>query len=25
MLEFVNVKSIRFYDQLIYEHHVEWQ
>jgi acyl-CoA reductase-like NAD-dependent aldehyde dehydrogenase len=23
MLEFVNVKSIRFYDQLIYEHHVE--
>ncbi len=23
MLEFVNIKSIRFYDQLIYEHHVE--
>ena len=23
MLEFVNVKSVRFYDQLIYEHHVE--
>jgi succinate-semialdehyde dehydrogenase/glutarate-semialdehyde dehydrogenase/succinyl-CoA reductase len=23
MLEFVNIKSIRFYDQLIYDHHVE--
>jgi acyl-CoA reductase-like NAD-dependent aldehyde dehydrogenase len=23
MLEFVNVKSVRFYDQLIYDHHVE--
>ena len=23
MLEFVNVKSIRFYDQLIHNHHVE--
>jgi succinate-semialdehyde dehydrogenase/glutarate-semialdehyde dehydrogenase/succinyl-CoA reductase len=23
MLEFVNIKSIRFYDQLIFEHHVE--
>ena len=23
MLEFVNVKSIRLYDQLVYEHHVE--
>jgi acyl-CoA reductase-like NAD-dependent aldehyde dehydrogenase len=23
MLEFVNIKSIRFYDQLIYEYHVE--
>ena len=23
MLEFVNVKSVRFYDQLIYNHHVE--
>jgi acyl-CoA reductase-like NAD-dependent aldehyde dehydrogenase len=23
MLEFVNIKSARFYDQLIYEHHVE--
>jgi acyl-CoA reductase-like NAD-dependent aldehyde dehydrogenase len=23
MLEFVNIKSVRFYDQLIYEHHVE--
>jgi hypothetical protein len=25
MLEFVNVKSVRFYDKLGYEHHVEWQ
>ena len=23
MLEFVNIKSVRFYDQLIYNHHVE--
>jgi len=23
MLEFVNIKSIRFYDQLIYEYYVE--
>jgi succinate-semialdehyde dehydrogenase/glutarate-semialdehyde dehydrogenase/succinyl-CoA reductase len=23
MLEFVNVKSIRFYDQLVHNHHVE--
>jgi len=23
MLEFVNIKSVRFYDQLIYEHRVE--
>lgn len=23
MLEFVNIKSIRFYDQLIHNHHVE--
>jgi acyl-CoA reductase-like NAD-dependent aldehyde dehydrogenase len=23
MLEFVNIKSVRFYDELIYEHHVE--
>ena len=23
MLEFVNIKSVRFYDQLIYERHVE--
>ena len=23
MLEFVNMKSVRFYDQLIYDHHVE--
>jgi len=23
MLEFVNLKSVRFYDQLIYNHHVE--
>jgi succinate-semialdehyde dehydrogenase/glutarate-semialdehyde dehydrogenase/succinyl-CoA reductase len=23
MLEFVNIRSVRFYDQLIYEHHVE--
>ena len=23
MLEFVNIKPVRFYDQLIYEHHVE--
>ena len=23
MLEFVNIKSIRFYDQLVHEHHVE--
>ncbi|MGI0015811.1 MAG: aldehyde dehydrogenase family protein, partial [Nitrososphaera sp.] len=23
MLEFVNIKSIRFYDQLIHHHHVE--
>jgi succinate-semialdehyde dehydrogenase/glutarate-semialdehyde dehydrogenase/succinyl-CoA reductase len=23
MLEFVNIKSVRFYDQLVYEHHVE--
>jgi aldehyde dehydrogenase len=23
MLEFVNIKSVRFYDQLTYEHHVE--
>jgi acyl-CoA reductase-like NAD-dependent aldehyde dehydrogenase len=23
MLEFVNIKSVRLYDQLIYEHHVE--
>jgi succinate-semialdehyde dehydrogenase/glutarate-semialdehyde dehydrogenase/succinyl-CoA reductase len=23
MLEFVNIKSIRFYDQLIHDHHVE--
>jgi len=23
MLEFVNIKSIRFYDQLVYHHHVE--
>jgi succinate-semialdehyde dehydrogenase/glutarate-semialdehyde dehydrogenase/succinyl-CoA reductase len=23
MLEFVNVKSIRFYDQLTHNHHVE--
>ena len=23
MLEFVNIKSVRFYDQLIYQHHVE--
>lgn len=25
MLEFVNIKSVRFYDQLIHTHHVEWQ
>jgi succinate-semialdehyde dehydrogenase/glutarate-semialdehyde dehydrogenase/succinyl-CoA reductase len=23
MLEFVNIKSVRFYDQLIYNHYVE--
>ena len=23
MLEFVNIKSVRFYNQLIYNHHVE--
>ncbi len=23
MLEFANIKSVRFYDQLIYDHHVE--
>jgi acyl-CoA reductase-like NAD-dependent aldehyde dehydrogenase len=23
LLEFVNIKSVRFYDQLIYDHHVE--
>jgi len=23
MLEFVNIKSVRFYDELIHEHHVE--
>ena len=23
MLEFVNIKSVRFYDQLIHDHHVE--
>lgn len=23
MLEFVNIKSVRFYDQLVHEHHVE--
>jgi succinate-semialdehyde dehydrogenase/glutarate-semialdehyde dehydrogenase/succinyl-CoA reductase len=23
MLEFVNIKSIRFYDQLVHEHHLE--
>ena len=23
MLEFVNIKSVRFYDELIYDHHVE--
>jgi len=23
MLEFTNIKSIRFYDQLVYEHYVE--
>ena len=23
LLEFVNVKSVRFYDKLVYEHHVE--
>jgi acyl-CoA reductase-like NAD-dependent aldehyde dehydrogenase len=23
MLEFVNIKSVRFYDQLIHNHHVE--
>ena len=23
MLEFVNIKSIRFYDQFVYNHHVE--
>jgi succinate-semialdehyde dehydrogenase/glutarate-semialdehyde dehydrogenase/succinyl-CoA reductase len=23
MLEFVNIKSVRFYDQLVYDHHVE--
>jgi acyl-CoA reductase-like NAD-dependent aldehyde dehydrogenase len=23
ILEFVNIKSVRFYDQLIYERHVE--
>ncbi|MFY9796107.1 MAG: aldehyde dehydrogenase family protein, partial [Candidatus Nitrosopolaris sp.] len=23
MLEFVNIKSIRFYDELVHEHHVE--
>jgi len=23
MLEFVNIKSIRFYDQLVHQHHVE--
>jgi acyl-CoA reductase-like NAD-dependent aldehyde dehydrogenase len=23
MLEFVNIKSVRFYDQLTYDHHVE--
>ena len=23
MLEFVNIKSVRFYNQLIYDHHVE--
>jgi succinate-semialdehyde dehydrogenase/glutarate-semialdehyde dehydrogenase/succinyl-CoA reductase len=23
MLEFVNVKSVRFYDKLVYEHYVE--
>lgn len=22
MLEFVNIRSVRFYDQLIYDHHV---
>ena len=25
MLEFVNIKSVRFYDQLIHNHHVEWE
>ena len=24
MLEFVNVKSVRFYDKLAYEHHGDW-
>ena len=23
MLEFANIKSVRFYDQLVYDHHVE--
>jgi succinate-semialdehyde dehydrogenase/glutarate-semialdehyde dehydrogenase/succinyl-CoA reductase len=23
MLEFVNIKSVRFYDQLVHDHHVE--
>jgi acyl-CoA reductase-like NAD-dependent aldehyde dehydrogenase len=23
MLEFVNIKSVRFYDELIFDHHVE--
>jgi succinate-semialdehyde dehydrogenase/glutarate-semialdehyde dehydrogenase/succinyl-CoA reductase len=23
MLEFVNIKSVRFYDQLVHQHHVE--
>jgi hypothetical protein len=25
MLEFVNIKSIRFYDQLMHEHHVTYK
>ena len=23
MLEFVNIKSVRFYDELVHQHHVE--
>jgi hypothetical protein len=24
MLEFVNIKSVRYYDELVINHHVEW-